>query len=111
MNFVKHYKLKIKSLSPIHIGTGDCYEPINYVMDRVEDNIKGEKKAAYFLFSFDETKFYANLNSVDKQEFTRLVGQTDIKEILNLQKLIIKNKEIGTCYNHNCKENEQQPLI
>ena len=95
MNFVKHYKLKIKSLSPIHIGTGDCYEPINYVMDRVEDNIKGEKKAAYFLFSFDETKFYANLNSVDKQEFTRLVGQTDIKEILNLQKLIIKNKEIA----------------
>ncbi|QKG28705.1 hypothetical protein [Campylobacter sp. RM16187] len=95
MSFVKHYKLKIKSISPVHIGTGDCYEPINYVMDRVEDIIKGEKKSANFLFAFDETKFYSNLSNIDKQEFTKLISQTDTKEILNLQKFIIKNKEIA----------------
>ncbi|CAK0771656.1 CRISPR-associated protein Csm5 [Gammaproteobacteria bacterium] len=31
--FLKHYRLVISTLSPIHIGCGEDYEPTNYVMD------------------------------------------------------------------------------
>lgn len=95
MSFVKHYKIKMKSISPIHIGTGDSYEPTNYVMDEDENDINGKKISTKFLFSFDEVKFYSDLSHVDKQEFTRLVAQTDTKGILNLQNLIVKNKKIA----------------
>ena len=29
MSFLNHYTLKYTPLSPIHIGTGDSYEPTN----------------------------------------------------------------------------------
>ena len=32
---MKTYKLKLTALSPIHIGTGEDYEPINYVIDNL----------------------------------------------------------------------------
>ncbi len=32
-HFLQHYTLKYTTLSPIHIGTGDSYEPTNYVID------------------------------------------------------------------------------
>ena len=31
--FLQHYKLSISTLSPVHIGCGEDYEPTNYVMD------------------------------------------------------------------------------
>lgn len=54
---LKHYKLKITTLSPIHIGTGDVYEPTNYVIDNNK------------LFAFDEVLFYQSLSSADKNKF------------------------------------------
>lgn len=31
--FMKRYELVISTLSPVHIGCGEDYEPTNYVMD------------------------------------------------------------------------------
>lgn len=56
-NNLNHYKLKITALSPIHIGTGDVYEPTNFVID---DNK---------LFAFDEVLFYQSLSHVNKNSF------------------------------------------
>ena len=33
---MKTYKLKLTAISPIHIGTGEEYEPINYVIDKLD---------------------------------------------------------------------------
>ena len=41
----------------------------------------------------------------------RPIGRILLFDLRRLAHSLIKNKEIGTCYNHNCKENEQQPLI
>ena len=32
-NETKNYRIKLKPISPIHIGTGEAYEPMNYVID------------------------------------------------------------------------------
>ena len=56
-NNLNNYKLKITTLSPVHIGTGEVYEPTNFVID--------EKK----LYKFDEVLFYKSLGQTDKKLF------------------------------------------
>lgn len=56
---LNHYKLKLTTLSPVHIGTGEVYQPTNFVID--------DKK----LYQFDEVLFYKSLNSADRKEFDR----------------------------------------
>jgi len=53
------FHLKITTLSPLHIGTGEVYEPTNFVID------KGT------LFEFDEVLFYQSLNMADKKLFNQ----------------------------------------
>ncbi len=58
----KNHKLKITTLSPIHIGTGEVYEPTNFVID--------EKT----LYEFNEILFYKSLNQFDKKSFDSKLG-------------------------------------
>ena len=53
-NETKNYKIKLKPISPIHIGTGEAYEPMNYVIDKGADD-------RYYMYVFDEFKFFKNL--------------------------------------------------
>ncbi len=53
------YYLKLKTITPIHIGTGEAYEPTNFVID-------GGK-----LYQFDEVLFYQSLNPSDKRLFNK----------------------------------------
>jgi hypothetical protein len=56
------FYLKITTLSPIHIGTGEVYEPSSFVID-------GGK-----LFLFDEVLFYQSLNMADKKLFNQKIN-------------------------------------
>lgn len=51
------YKLKLTALSPIHIGTGEDYEPTSFVIERDT------------FYHFDEELFYKSLNPLDKKTF------------------------------------------
>jgi len=51
------FHIKLTTLSPLHIGTGEVYEPTSFVIDEGK------------LFSFDEVLFYQSLNPADKREF------------------------------------------
>jgi hypothetical protein len=51
------FHLKMTTLSPLHIGTGEVYEPTNFVIDEGK------------LFEFDEVLFYQSLNMADKKLF------------------------------------------
>ena len=55
MRDLNQFHLKLTALSPIHIGTGEVYEPTNFVID-------GGK-----LYEFDEVLFYKSLSDVDKR--------------------------------------------
>ena len=51
------FYLKITTLSPLHIGTGEAYEPTNFVIDSGK------------LYQFNEVLFYQSLSVSDKKLF------------------------------------------
>jgi hypothetical protein len=59
---INTFFLKITTQSPIHIGTGEVYEPSNFVIDSGK------------LFEFDEVLFYQSLNPTDRRTFGQRVN-------------------------------------
>ena len=74
------YKLKLTALTPIHIGTGEVYEPTNFVID---DG---------YLYEFDEVDFYKHLSSVQKEYFNKIVNSNDSNSLFQIHKIIKENK-------------------
>ncbi len=93
---MKTYKVKLTAISPIHIGTGEEYEPINYVIDKVDiKTAEGKIIKKDYLFVFDEMEFYTKLDSQKKQEFDKIVSDTSYDARFKLYTFIISNKEIA----------------
>lgn len=93
---MKTYKLKLTALSPIHIGTGEDYEPINYVIDKVKVKLSdGKTVDKDYMFVFDEMEFFSNLDNVKKQEFSKIVSNTSYDAELEVYRFIVQNKEIA----------------
>lgn len=78
----KNYKIKLKPISPIHIGTGEAYEPMNYVIDV---DLKDGKD---YMYVFDEFEFFKKLDDKSKDEFMKIASDTTGDGILKLQKFI-----------------------
>lgn len=85
-NETKNYKIKLKPMSPIHIGTGEAYEPMNYVIDKGADD-------KYYMYVFDEFEFFKKLDDKSKDEFKKIASDATDVGILKLQKFI---KEKGS---------------
>lgn len=66
------FRLKLTALTPIHIGTGEDYEPTNFVID-------GDT-----LYRFDEVLFYKSLSPMDKKVFDSKLG--DWMQIIDFYK-------------------------
>lgn len=85
---MKHYKITMKLLSPVHIGTGKDYEPINYVMDKkLVTKQNGSKSEQAFLYNFDEMDFFNALDQAKQKEFSDCASN-----IFALHKFIKQNK-------------------
>lgn len=69
-DFFQHYTLSYTPLSPIHIGTGDCYEPTNYVID---DGT---------LYEFDTGGALAALTETDRNELNKIVNARANEDML-----------------------------
>jgi CRISPR-associated protein Csm5 len=80
---MKKYKIKATALSPIHVGSGEMYEPTNYVIDK------------NYLYYFKEEKFFKELHQKDKNEFLKLVSDFSKESIFKLWSFISKRKEIA----------------
>jgi CRISPR-associated protein Csm5 len=93
---MKTYKLKLTVLSPIHIGTGEDYEPINYVIDKAKAKLPGGKIVEKdYMFVFDEMEFYKNLDNIKQLEFTKIVSETSYDARFKLYGFIASHKEIA----------------
>lgn len=79
-NETKNYKIKLKPISPIHIGTGEAYEPMNYVIDT--ENGKD------YMYVFDEFEFVKKLDEKSKEEFEKIVSILSGDALFALQKFI-----------------------
>lgn len=75
------YKLKLTVLTPIHIGTGEDYEPTNFVVDNG------------YLYEFDEVKFFGKLNAEKQKEFLKAVESKASDSLFELHRVIKNNKE------------------
>lgn len=83
-NETKNYKIKLKPISPIHIGTGEAYEPMNYVIDKGADD-------RYYMYVFDEFEFVKGLDEKSKNEFVKIMDHSSNTSLLKLQSFV-KNR-------------------
>ncbi|WP_297879752.1 hypothetical protein, partial [uncultured Campylobacter sp.] len=88
MSFVKHYKLKIKILSPVHIGSGEIYEPTGYVIEKSGKEID-------VLYEFDTMALYEILSETDKEKFRNLAEVSDENGLIKMQNFIFAHKKQG----------------
>lgn len=70
MSFLESHRLLISTLSPVHIGCGQDYEPTNYV---IENNT---------LYEFDPSAAQKALTNQDRRELLRIVSNPNNKRIL-----------------------------
>ena len=87
-NETKNYKIKLNPISPIHIGTGEAYEPMNYVIDKGADD-------KYYMYVFDEFEFFKKLDDKSKEEFGKIASGTTGDGILKLQKFIKEKSSLA----------------
>ena len=87
-NETKNYKIKLNPISPIHIGTGEAYEPMNYVIDKGMDD-------KYYMYVFDEFEFFKKLDEKSKDEFMKVASDTTGDGILKLQKFIKEKSSLA----------------
>lgn len=83
-------------LSPVHIGTGEDFEPMSYVMDTDSVTTKeGKSIEGKFLFIFDEMEFFKNLSPNDKIEFTKIASLTTPDAVFKLHSFVKNHKQIA----------------
>jgi len=76
--FMHTYNLSISTLSPVHVGCGEDYEPTNYVIDDET------------LYAFDPARLLASLSDKQRDEFNRALDDRD--PILATQKFFYRHK-------------------
>jgi len=82
--FIKHYNLKFTPLSPVHIGTGDSYEPANYVIDTENDA----------LYSFDSFAAQTGLSQPERKQLLNIVNaKPDDRLLTNVQAFFHQHRE------------------
>ena len=70
MNFLESRRLLISTLSPVHVGCGEDYDPTHYV---IEDDT---------LYEFEPGAAQKVLTDQDRRELLRIVGNPNNKRML-----------------------------
>ena len=73
--------IHMKLLSPVHIGTGENFEPTNFIIDEG------------YLYEFDEVAFYRALNEEARKAFMHKVESTAPEALFELHTFIKQHKE------------------
>jgi CRISPR-associated protein Csm5 len=71
----------MKLLTPVHIGTGEDYEPTNFIIDEG------------LLYEFDESAFYRALNESERKAFMQKVESTAPEALFELHTFIKQHKK------------------
>ncbi len=74
-------KLKLTALTPLHLGTGEDYDPTNFVIDNG------------YLYEFSETMFFKNLDTKQKEEFLKAVESKSYESLFAIHRVIKQNKK------------------
>ncbi|MCF6201098.1 MAG: type III-A CRISPR-associated RAMP protein Csm5 [Hydrogenimonas sp.] len=80
---MKQYQVTLKALTPIHIGTGEAYEPTNFVIDNG------------YLYEFDEMEFFKRLDAKGKQAFLDAVESKASDSLFAIHRVVKIYKKIA----------------
>jgi CRISPR-associated protein Csm5 len=75
-------RLKLTALSPIHIGSGEVYEPTNFIMDEG------------VLYSFRDEDFYMALPDIKKEAFMRILNENKSDSFVRIHTFVKDNRNI-----------------
>jgi len=75
-------QLKLTALSPIHIGSGEIYEPTNFIIDEG------------VLYHFRDEDFYIALPEIKQQAFMRIIEENKSDSFVRIHKFVKDNSNI-----------------
>ena len=73
---MSNIRLKLTALSPIHIGSGEIYEPTNFIMDEG------------VLYSFRDEDFYIALPNIKQKAFMRILNDNKSDSFIKIHKFV-----------------------
>ena len=76
-------KLKLTAISPIHIGSGEVYEPTNFVID------------GGVLYEFRDEDFFENLSEIKRRKFLQIIEESRSDSFVRVHKFVKDNKDIA----------------
>ncbi|MDR1887975.1 MAG: type III-A CRISPR-associated RAMP protein Csm5 [Zoogloeaceae bacterium] len=79
MNFLETFDLSITTLSPVHVGCGEDYEPTGYIID-------GQR-----LYEFDPVALMRQLPSSEREDFAKAVD----KGLREIQSFFYRHKAVA----------------
>ena len=79
----KTYYLRLKVLSPIHIGCGEDYEPTGFTVDEERQE----------LIAFEPADFLGQLEQSLLDEYSAICKKGSVESLLDIYKFIRRNKE------------------
>ena len=71
-------KYYIRTISPIHVGCDEVYEPMGFTIDEKECR----------MVAFDPFSLVSQLNDIEKQEFAKMCAKGSISSILEIYKFL-----------------------
>jgi len=80
---MKNIRLKLKAISPIHTGSGEVFEPTNFIIDN------------QVLYHFRDEDFLESLNKEKTQQFLNIVNEMKEDSFVKIHKFIKDNKELA----------------
>jgi len=72
-------KLKLTTISPIHIGRGEVYEPTNFAIDK------------QILYYFRDEDFFDALDAIAKQKFMNVINENRSDSFARINKFVKEN--------------------
>ena len=87
---MKNIKLKLTAISPIHTGSGEVYEPTNFIIDE-------NSKKQLVLYHFRDEDFFEALDKNKQQQFLKIINEMKEDSFVKIHKFIKENenKEIA----------------
>lgn len=86
---MKIYQIEGKCLSPVHIGTGETWEPLNYYIDEGSD----------CLYWFSTERLIDQLTDKERDELNGLIDSSDLNQVRNFitnKAKVYKISDIGS---------------
>jgi CRISPR-associated protein Csm5 len=80
---MNNIRLKLTAISPIHIGSGEVYEPINFIID---GNI---------LYEFRDEDFFMALPDIKRKAFMQIIEDNKSDSFARLHGFVKDNKDIA----------------